>query len=74
MEPELAILKPAELFLKSEPVMRNMMKVHRFTYQDIYRFNEETSRKAIWSGRVTNDFKKWLDNNRYQTKITSFFN
>jgi len=27
MEPELVILKPAELFLKSEPVMRRMMKV-----------------------------------------------
>jgi hypothetical protein len=53
--------------------MRQLMKYHKFTYQDIYRFNQETIKKAIWSGKVTNDFKKWLDNKRYQRKITSFF-
>ena len=53
--------------------MRNLMNTHRFSYQDIYRFNEETPKKAIWSGRITNDFKKWLDDKKYQTKITSFF-
>lgn len=53
--------------------MRNIMECHKFSYQDIYRFKEETLKNAIWSGRVTNDFKKWLDNKKYQTKITSFF-
>jgi len=53
--------------------MRQLMEEQKFSYQDIYRFNEETIKKAIWSGRVTNDFKKWLDSKRYQRKITSFF-
>ncbi len=53
--------------------MRNFMKLYAFSYHDINRFNEETSKKAIWSGRVTNDFKKWLDDKKYQLKITSFF-
>ena len=53
--------------------MRHLMENYKFSYQDIYNFNEETSKNAIWSGRVTNDFKRWLDNKRYQRKITSFF-
>ena len=53
--------------------MRHLMENYKFSYQDIYNFNEEISKNAIWSGRVTNDFKKWLDNKRYQRKITSFF-
>lgn len=53
--------------------MRRLMVNFKFSYQDIYRFNEETTKKAIWSGRVTNEFRKWLDNNRHQKKITSFF-
>jgi hypothetical protein len=53
--------------------MKRLMTDHKFSYQDIYRFNEETARNAIWSGRVTIDFKKWLNDKRYQRKITSFF-
>jgi len=53
--------------------LRNFMESYKFSYQDIYRFKEETSKNAIWSGRVTNDFKKWLDDKKYQTKIISFF-
>ncbi|NVM34327.1 MAG: leucine-rich repeat domain-containing protein [Candidatus Lokiarchaeota archaeon] len=53
--------------------MRSLMENFKFSYQDIYNFNEETSKNAIWSGRVTNDFKNWLDDKKYQTKITSFF-
>ena len=49
------------------------MKVYKFSYQDINDFNEETSKHAIWSGRVTNDFRRWLINQRYQRKITSYF-
>jgi hypothetical protein len=52
--------------------MRKFMKLHKFTYQDINSFNEETSKNAIWSGRITNDFKKWLDDKKYQKKIISF--
>ncbi|MFX1378377.1 MAG: leucine-rich repeat domain-containing protein [Promethearchaeota archaeon] len=53
--------------------MRRLMGEYNFSYQDIYSFNEETKKNALWSGRVTNDFKKWLDNKRNQRKITSFF-
>ncbi|MFX1326929.1 MAG: leucine-rich repeat domain-containing protein [Promethearchaeota archaeon] len=59
-------------FVKWVLKIRNLMKFHKFSYQDIYEFNEETSKNAIWSGRVTNDFKKWLDDKKYQKKITSF--
>ncbi len=52
--------------------MRHLMKDFKFSYQDIHSFSEETSRKAIWSGRLTNYFKKWLDDKKYQKKITSF--
>jgi hypothetical protein len=52
--------------------MRNLMLNHKFTYRDIQRFENETSRNAVWSGRVTNEFVKWLLD-KSQTKITSFF-
>jgi hypothetical protein len=52
--------------------MKDLKLEHKFTYQDIQRFEEETLRHAIWSGRVTNDFEKWIFN-KSQTKITSFF-
>ncbi|MFX1279475.1 MAG: leucine-rich repeat domain-containing protein [Promethearchaeota archaeon] len=53
--------------------MRNMMTQFKFTYQDVNRFNEETLKNAIWAGRLTNDFKKWLLDKKYQKRITSFF-
>lgn len=53
--------------------IKHLMVKYKFSYQDISSFNEETAKNAIWSGRVTNDFKKWLDNKRYQKKITFFF-
>ncbi len=53
--------------------IQNLMDQYKFSYQDINQFNEETSKNAIWSGRVTNDFKKWLDDKKYQKKITFFF-
>ncbi len=53
--------------------MRNLMKLYGFSYQDIKSFHSETSKNAIWSGRVTNDFRKWLEDKRYQRRITSFF-
>jgi hypothetical protein len=53
--------------------MKKMMTQYKFTYQDINKFNGETSKNAIWSGRITNDFKKWLKDKKYQKKITMFF-
>ncbi len=52
--------------------MRIQMIKQKFNYHDINRFETETSRKPIWSGKATNDFKKWLCN-KSQTKITAFF-
>ncbi len=52
--------------------MRNLMANQKFNYQDINRFETETSNSAIWSGKATNDFKKWLCD-KSQTKITAFF-
>ncbi|MHA1932060.1 MAG: leucine-rich repeat protein, partial [Promethearchaeota archaeon] len=52
--------------------MKDLMLGHKFTYRDIQRFENQTLRNAIWSGRVTNDFEKWLFN-KSQTKISSFF-
>ena len=40
-------------------------------YDDIFHFESETLKNAIWSGKTTKDFKKWLEN-KSQTKITSF--
>jgi hypothetical protein len=59
-------------FVKWVLKMRNLMKKHVFSYQDINRFYEETSKNAVWSGRVTNSFKRWLDEKKYQKKISSF--
>ncbi len=53
--------------------MKSLMAKYKFLYEDINNFNEETSKNAIWSGRVTNDFRKWLDWKKHQRKITSYF-
>jgi len=52
--------------------MKDLMSRYKFTYRDIKRFENQTLKNAIWSGRVTNDFEKWLLN-KCQTKISSFF-
>ncbi|MFW9824822.1 MAG: leucine-rich repeat domain-containing protein, partial [Candidatus Thorarchaeota archaeon] len=51
--------------------MKELMLKHKFSYQDIQRFENETQKNAIWSGRVTKDFVKWLFN-KSQTKITFY--
>ena len=51
--------------------MRELMKEENFSHEDIEKFENEISKNAIWSGRATNDFKKWLSD-KSQTKITSF--
>jgi len=52
--------------------MKRFMKVYKFSYQEINSYKEETSKNAIWSGRITKDFKKWLDDKKHQKKIISF--
>jgi len=52
--------------------MRSLMNKFNFNYDHIESFERKTSKNAINSGRLTNSFKKWLDD-RYQTRITSFF-
>ncbi|MFW9942002.1 MAG: leucine-rich repeat domain-containing protein [Candidatus Thorarchaeota archaeon] len=52
--------------------MRRFMKLYKFSYQEINSYKEETSKNAIWSGRITKDFKKWLDDKKHQKKIISF--
>ena len=51
--------------------MRDIMKKYRFTYEDIEKFENELSKNAIWSGKPTTLFKKWLFN-KNQTRITNF--
>jgi hypothetical protein len=55
--------------------MRKKMKKFHFSYDDIKSYNLHCpSLNAIWSGRLTNAFKRWLDFNKNQRKITEFFN
>ncbi|MBY9004253.1 MAG: leucine-rich repeat domain-containing protein [Candidatus Lokiarchaeota archaeon] len=51
--------------------MKEHMKYHKFTYEDLHKFEAVSKKKGIWSGRLTNDFLKWLDNKK-QIKITDF--
>jgi len=52
--------------------IRNLMKKQRFDYSDIEKFEKETTRNAIWSGKTTSTFKKWLKD-KNQKRITSYF-
>jgi len=59
----------AEWLLK----MKEKMQKYRFSYEDVEQFvDSHPEDQPIWSGRLTNSFKKWLDL-RNQTKITDFF-
>ncbi|MHA1670625.1 MAG: leucine-rich repeat domain-containing protein [Promethearchaeota archaeon] len=51
--------------------MKDLMKYYKFKYEDLYKFEGVTKKKSIWSGRLTNEFIKWLDN-KNQMKITDF--
>ncbi|MFW9988160.1 MAG: leucine-rich repeat domain-containing protein [Candidatus Odinarchaeota archaeon] len=59
-------------FVKWKLKIQDLMNHYNFSYQDIHQFCEETSKNAIWSGTITNDFKKWIDDKKYQKKITFF--
>jgi len=53
--------------------MRKKMKKYHFSYDEIKTYNlHYPSLNAIWSGRLTNTFKKWLDFKKNQRKITDF--
>jgi len=52
--------------------MRGTMEEEKFTYNDIDKFEIETTQNAMWWVRTTKSFKKWL-NDRAQMRITEFF-
>jgi hypothetical protein len=53
--------------------IKKKMKKYNFSYEDIEAFNTRfPSLQPIWSGRLTNTFKKLLDD-KNQRKITEFF-
>ncbi|MCJ7648246.1 MAG: protein phosphatase 1 regulatory subunit 42, partial [Candidatus Lokiarchaeota archaeon] len=51
--------------------MKELKKLHKIKYKDLCMFEGVTKQKSIWSGRLTNDFLKWMDNKK-QKKITDF--
>ena len=51
--------------------MHELMKLNKLTYEDLNKFEKLNRKKGIWSGKLTNDFLKWLKN-KSQTKITDF--
>ncbi|KKK96200.1 hypothetical protein LCGC14_2665130, partial [marine sediment metagenome] len=58
-------------FVRGVLKTRKILVEQKLNYQDIFDYANETSRKAIWSGIATHDFRKWLKN-KNQTKITFF--
>jgi hypothetical protein len=52
--------------------MKSLMKKQNFTYQDMDNFENFTQKRAIWAGKTTKDFDKWLFY-KFQRKITEFF-
>lgn len=52
--------------------MKRLMTECNFTYQDIENYERDNTKKAIWSGRPTNSFIKWLQDKK-QMLITDFF-
>ncbi|TFG00621.1 MAG: leucine-rich repeat domain-containing protein [Promethearchaeota archaeon] len=53
--------------------MKKRMQKYNFSYEDLEQFEQSNPElNPIWSGRLTNAFKKWLSL-RYQMKITDFF-
>jgi len=52
--------------------LRQIMKQFNFDYNIIDKFEKKTNINAIWSGKPTVAFLKYLDD-RYQKRITDFF-
>jgi len=51
--------------------VENLRKKYNFSYHDLNDFEETMDLNAVWSGKVTRAFKKWLFD-KDQTKITDF--
>jgi len=51
---------------------KRLMRENKLSYEDIENFERSENKHAIWGGKVTIDFKKWVFDKK-QTKITSFF-
>ena len=49
-----------------------IMKQFKFNYDVIEKFEKKTKTNALWSGKPTSAFLKFLDD-RYQKRITDFF-
>ncbi|MBD3256596.1 MAG: hypothetical protein GF383_16000, partial [Candidatus Lokiarchaeota archaeon] len=47
-------------FVKWVIKMRNIMENYRFNYEDIRIFAERDSKNAVWGGKPTKDFLKWI--------------
>ncbi len=52
--------------------LREIMKEFKFDHKNIERFEKKTKINAIWSGKPTVAFLKYLDD-RYQKRISDFF-
>ncbi len=52
--------------------LREIMKNFKFNYKDIEKFEKKTKLNAIWSGKPTRPFLRYL-NDRFQKNITNFF-
>lgn len=52
--------------------MNTLIRENKISYGDIKKFEELTESNAIWSGKLTRKFEKWLFN-KSQMKITEFF-
>ena len=49
-----------------------IMKQFKFNYDVIEKFEKKTETNALWSGKLTSAFLKFLDD-RYQKRIIDFF-
>ena len=58
-------------FVRGVLKTRKIIIEKKLNYQDMFDYENETSRRAIWSGKATLDFEKWVKN-KDQTKITFF--
>ena len=51
--------------------MRNLMLIQKVTYREIEDFEGDTTKNAIWGGRVTIALKKWIDDKK-QRRISDY--
>ena len=58
-------------FVKWVLKFKSIMLELKISYGDLEKYESITNKSAIWGGKATNEFKKWLYNKK-QTTITSF--